>query len=485
MKRSVLTPSIFLVAMLILPPRAVSAQSGTGPVIGRVEWVCDSVTELQGIASLRGVRAGLSFPDEAELELWVLSLNDALDADPAAGPEASALLEEIPGRAGSFLLSVRLPGRSGALDLVPLPDERLASGARPVVARPLSGASFAHGSPAFALPALVDGRGGRESRVGLEAGLSDGMIYGLPSFAWGRVFAESGDDITAYLAFQAAIGYERARNGMSDKNILVDLAFGFAGRFPFPWMAGATSITSLDVADRASAEFRIAAEPLDFGELPLHLYAGMAAFYSSATTRSSLEGSLLFTAGELSWIEGQAQGLFASADLVGTVDLNLPDVFASAGADMRWACRLGETLGFDATAALDWLSAEDAGWAGRLRGVSDSLRPVSGFAGLSWRMDLPVTLARGILFRNDGLPIHLTLAALSDGAVILSSGRAFGDPGTLLVTAGGEILMTLDTRRTDFLRISAGWDLSNLLNGTASAMVEADLELVAALGLFF
>lgn len=481
MKPSALVVSLFLLPLALLP---VSGQDVGSVVIERVVWACDSVTELQGIAALDGISAGLSFPDSEASFVWLEALNRELDGDPSAGPAAEARMTEIPGRPGRYELTVRLPGRMGALDAVPLPGETLALGARPVSSRPLSGLSFATGGLRMASPASMYRQGGRELRVGMEAGLSDGMLFGLPSFAVGRIF-DDGGDVAAYAAFQAAIGYERARSGMSDKNILVDLAFGFIGAAPFPWRLGAKSITSLNVAERAGAEFTLSAEPLSFGDLPMHLYANVMASYSAGTTRSSLEGTILFTVGQMSWVEGLPEGLFATADARGAIDLNLVEPSGSVAADLRWAERFGESLGMDAILSGLFMDAENPDWAGKIRGVSDSQKPVSGYAGLLWRLDALLTLARGTLLLDRSLPIHLTVAAISDGAIMLSGTREFGAPGTFFATAGAELQMTLDSRRTDFMRISAAWDLSDILNGTASSLTEDDLELVAAVGVFF
>jgi hypothetical protein len=451
---------------------ALFAQGGVS--IESVEWFYPEGCDISSIRSLAGVRRGMEFDSPQALEEWVGLLNDSLAADPAAGIGSLAVALPQAGAAGAYRLVVRVAGYFGPLDFIALPRAQAISGARP---RALSG------DQAFFVKGLSSD-GARSLRLAAELGISDGVLYGLPSAAWGSVFADEGD-LSAYFGIQAAIGYERYNNGMSDKNAFLDFGFAFLGQEPMPWLLGAKAWYDLDQSKQPSASLAFYTAPFDFGELPLAFSSSLKLNYSSATTRTWLDAKAIARVGVLSRIEGLAEGFEAEAVFGVGLDLNSAELSWETTAQARWAKRLGVRLGFDTALAFSAASTISDEWATELRGVSDGQRPITGYGALLWKAQAPLTLARGRLFLNDALPVHVTLFPFADLAYVLAEDRPAIDLSNLFLSAGGELNMTIDSRRLDYLRISAGWDLREALLGIAPTPDTANLEVTVALGLFF
>jgi hypothetical protein len=363
-----------LLALAVLLYSAALALAQGGVSIESVEWLYPEACDLSSIRSLAGVRRGLEFESLQALEDWVADLNESLAADPAAGIGSSAAALPEPGGAGAYRLVVRIRGYYGPLDFIDLPRAQAISGARP---------DSLSADRDFFVKGLSSG-GARSLRLAAELGVADGVLYGLPSAAWGSVFADEGS-LSAYFGIQAAIGYERYSNGVSDKNAFLDFGFAFLGQEPAPWLLGAKAWYNLDQSKQPSASLALYAAPFDFGELPLALSSGLELNYSSATTRTTLDATVLVRAGLLSHIEGLAEGFEANARASVGLDLNSAELSWQAEARARWATRLG-------TFGLVWIrnlslrrrfGTEQCDWAGELRGVSDGQRPITGYGGFA------------------------------------------------------------------------------------------------------
>lgn len=418
---------------------------------------------------------GKRFETPEELEAWAAELGERLIRE--CGPSARFRLDEK--SAGEYILHLAIPASAG-------PAAYIGDPAFGSIASMRGSAQVLASGPAarkLVAPPRV-GRSGWGVRPAFEAGLHGGDLSAYPSL--GLELRAAGDDFSGSLSFalNAAIGYERFGSGGSNSNAMLDFTLAADGGPEFPATAYARASYDLDASKQPSAEFGFMWAEDSFFSAAIPWSIKTSAAYDSATTSSRLETVLAFAIVDMERIEGFYRGHSFLASTAAGMDLVTGRGGADLSMDGSYAATIGTRLAVRASAGFSLSSEEKVDWATLLRGVSDSIDPPVSLAGLTWRGEVMATLARGKLFTRDELPVHVIAAAFHDGAFLApSSGVLSVD--ALRLCFGGEIRMSIETRPRDYLRFSAGIDLSAYLPGSARAGTTPKPEISAVFGLFF
>lgn len=360
-----------------------------------------------------------------------------------------------------------------------------------VKARPegrwLSGIRYSTDLASLAFHPLEPDGGAKD--YGFDAGLADGTLLIAPSWGWASAWSDHSGGPVGVLGFDATLTYLRDPSGEADRNVTLTANAGFSGTAPVPWTAIGTMLYDLDRSPYPSASF-LAGFSLDVGiaGLPgtLGLYPAVEAMWDSAAESAALGVRLLALAADANWVGAFEEG-WRSALLVYASTEPISGAWRVAvEGESRGALRFGKRFGISADLLARFSSTEYGDWAERLRGRSDAMRIVSGAAGLVARAEASVVFARGRLFNESALVLDAILVPFLDLAWVDRTGSltAF-DPENFLVTGGGELRFVLDTRRSDYVRVSAGFDLSDSLRAEWNGLGAEDLEFVAVFGLRF
>ena len=126
--------------------------------------------------------------------------------------------------------------------------------------------------------------------------------------------------------------------------------------------------------------------------------------------------------------------------------------------------RFKSFAGILARGGLLWNSSEYDAWTDHIRILKSG--SVKGDLGVITSVEVPVLFARGVLLNSQNLAVDFFLRPFFDAALVRTnpSSQLFSG-NNLYASAGGELSMTLDRFRKSVLRISAGSDISGLLQG--------------------
>lgn len=312
-------------------------------------------------------------------------------------------------------------------------------------------------------------------------GIKESVLFAGGVFRIGSVFRDA-SGITPFFRLDVAASYSKG-DGATGLDAGVSGAAGLLGQLPLPWSLSFNY--DAVISDHSVGELALEAggRLLDLGVLGgLSAFGGLAfstSFPVSGSSAADLSARALlemgrrdyrgaFWQGYSAWAGGTVSRVFGSGDWA---------YAASLGAE--GGIRLWHLAGLVASVSLRLDSEERSDWAGLLRGVVDSTASLSGDTGLLATAELPILFARGRLLKDDKLAVEFTIAPFVDAAFVQAAGTGLLEAGNFHCAAGLCLEMGIDAERQDSLRVSGGYDLSDVFGGTASG--DGSIEIAAAL----
>ena len=380
------------------------------------------------------------------------------------------------GYPGAFSLAGSLPGAS--LGFLRFADQPAAPG--------LAGSAYearSRGLYPFIPARLAAGKANEflVSPAGF-GGLKEKTLFAGGDLRLGGVFRDQGG-LASYFRMDLAASYSKGAEA-TGLDAAVAGGAGLLGKlFLLPCALSLSYDAVLSEYSVGEVSLEAGGKILGLGRLGILSAFGGAAFSTSfpvlgsssavATARGLLEAGRqdyrgAFAQGYEAWAGGEVYSLLGSSGW---------GYKASFGAE--GALRFWHMAGIVASASLRTFSVDDSGWAGLLRGVTDSTASFSGDMGLIAKVELPVLFARGRLLKDDRLGVEFTIAPFVDAAFVRSAGTGLFEAGNLHCGAGVELAMGIDAERRDSFRVSGGVDLTDMLGGISTG--DGSVELAAAL----